>query len=150
MLEGCLPVPFPTISIHEAFAHPTSMFLRNLMSMDAEEMIRAQPMDTVVLIGGCDKTVPALLMGAISADIPAIQLVTGPMVTGSHRGIRVGACTDCRRCWGMYRAGEIDQEEITSVGNELVPSAGVSSQNLVVTTNTRRAESWEPPRRLLV
>jgi len=150
MLEGCLPVPFPTISIHEAFAHPTSMFLRNLMSMDAEEMIRAQPMDTVVLIGGCDKTVPALLMGAISADIPAIQLVTGPMVTGSHRGTRVGACTDCRRYWGMYRAGEIDQEEITSVANELVPSAGVSSQNLVVTTNTRRAESWEPPRRWLV
>ncbi|ORX34508.1 dehydratase family protein 2 [Kockovaella imperatae] len=124
MLSGALPVPFPTISLHESFAHPTSMFLRNLMSMDAEEMIRAQPMDAVILIGGCDKTVPALLMGAISADIPAIQLVTGPMVTGNHRGTRVGACTDCRRYWGMHRAGEIDLEEIVSVGNELVPSAG--------------------------
>lgn len=126
MLAGALPVPFPTISIHESFAHPTSMFLRNLMSMDAEEMIRAQPMDAVVLIGGCDKTVPALLMGAISADLPAVQLVTGPMVTGSAKGTRVGACTDCRRYWGMYRAGEIDMEEVADVGNELVPSAGVS------------------------
>jgi dihydroxy-acid dehydratase len=102
------------------------MFLRNLMSIDAEEMIRAQPMDAVVLVGGCDKTVPALLMGCLSADIPAIQLVTGPMVTGSHRGVRVGACTDCRGYWGRFRAGEIDIEEIGAVGNELVPSAGVS------------------------
>jgi dihydroxy-acid dehydratase len=124
LLSGCLPITFPTISLHESFAHPTSMFLRNLMSMDAEEMIRAQPMDAVVLIGGCDKTVPALLMGAISADLPAIQLVTGPMVTGSHRGTRVGACTDCRGYWGKFRAGEIDLEEIGNVGNELVPSGG--------------------------
>lgn len=124
MLQGALPVPFPTISLHESFAYPTSMFLRNLMSMDTEEMIRAAPMDAVVLIGGCDKTVPAQLMGAISANIPAIQLVVGPMVTGSHRGVRVGACTDCRGYWAKYRAGEIDIEEITQVGNELVPSAG--------------------------
>lgn len=97
----------------------------NLMSMDTEEMIRAAPMDSVVLIGGCDKTVPAQLMGAISADVPAIQLVVGPMVTGSHRGTRVGACTDCRGYWAKYRAGEIDLEEIGMVGNELVPSSGV-------------------------
>ena len=126
LLSGALPIPFPTISLHESFAHPTSMFLRNLMSIDTEEMIRAQPMDAVVLIGGCDKTVPAQLMGAISADVPAVQLVTGPMVTGSWRGVRVGACTDCRGYWGRYRAGEIDLEEIGMVGNELVPSAGVS------------------------
>ena len=92
---------FPTISIHESFAAPTSMYLRNLMSIDTEEMIRAQPMDAVVLIGGCDKTVPAQLMGAASAGIPAIQLVTGSMLTGSHRGERVGACTDCRRYWAQ-------------------------------------------------
>src|SRR5690554_7761244 len=85
LLAGGLPVPFPTISVHEAFSHPTSMFLRNLMAMDAEEMIRAQPMDAVVLIGGCDKTVPALLMGAASAGVPAILTVTGPMMTGDHR-----------------------------------------------------------------
>ena len=124
MLAGALPIPFPTISIHESFAHPTSMFLRNLMAMDTEEMIRAQPMDAVVLVGGCDKTVPAQLMGAASAGIPAIQLVTGPMLTGSNRGERVGACTDCRRFWARYRAGEIDDGEIAEVNDRLVPGAG--------------------------
>ena len=124
MLAGGLPVEFPTISIHESFAHPTSMFLRNLMSMDTEEMIRAQPMDAVVLIGGCDKTVPALLMGAASANVPAIVLVTGPMGTGSHKGERLGACTDCRRMWGKFRAGEIDAAEIEDISAKLVPTAG--------------------------
>ncbi|MGZ5130310.1 MAG: IlvD/Edd family dehydratase [Caldimonas sp.] len=127
MLAGGLPMAFPTISIHESFAAPTSMFLRNLMSMDTEEMIRAQPMDAVVLIGGCDKTVPAQLMGAASANIPAIQLVTGSMLTGSHRGERVGACTDCRRYWGRFRAGEIDAEETADVNNQLVASVGTCS-----------------------
>ena len=126
LLSGALPIPFPTISLHESFAHPTSMYLRNLLSMDTEEMIRAQPMDSVVMIGGCDKTVPAQLMGAISADVPAVCLVTGPMVTGSWKGVRVGACTDWRGYWGKSRAGEIDLEDIAQVGNELVPSAGVS------------------------
>ncbi|WP_244470887.1 IlvD/Edd family dehydratase [Microvirga massiliensis] len=124
MLSGALPIDFPTISIHESFAHPTSMFLRNLMAMDTEELVRAQPMDAVVLIGGCDKTVPAQLMGAASANVPAIQLVTGPMLTGSHRGERVGACTDCRRFWARYRAGEIDDAEISEVNDQLVPGAG--------------------------
>ncbi len=124
MLAGGLPVDFPTISIHESFAHPTSMFLRNLMSIDAEEMIRAQPMDAVVLIGGCDKTVPALLMGAASANVPAILCVTGPMGTGSHKGERLGACTDCRRMWGKFRAGEIDEAEIEDISAKLVPTAG--------------------------
>ncbi|MEP0508865.1 MAG: dihydroxy-acid dehydratase, partial [Aurantimonas coralicida] len=118
MLAGALPVPFPTISIHESFSHPTSMYLRNLMAMDTEEMIRAQPMDAVVLIGGCDKTVPAQLMGAASAKVPAIQLVTGPMLTGSHRGEKVGACTDCRRFWARHRAGEVDAEEISDVNSQ--------------------------------
>jgi dihydroxy-acid dehydratase len=86
MLAGGLPVKFPTISIGESFAAPTSMYLRNLMAMDTEEMLRAQPMDAVVLIGGCDKTVPAQLMGAASAGLPAVQLITGSMLTGSHRG----------------------------------------------------------------
>lgn len=127
MLAGGLPMDFPTISVHESFAAPTSMYLRNLMSMDTEEMIRAQPMDAVVLIGGCDKTVPAQLMGAASAGIPAIQLITGSMLTGSHRGERVGACTDCRRYWGKFRAGEIDAEETAAVNNQLVASVGTCS-----------------------
>ncbi|MCG5262824.1 IlvD/Edd family dehydratase [Cupriavidus gilardii] len=127
LLAGGLPMPFPTISIHESFAAPTSMVLRNLMSMDTEEMIRAQPMDAVVLIGGCDKTVPAQLMGAASAGVPAIQLVTGAMLTGSHRGERVGACTDCRRYWGKFRAGEIDAHETAQVNDQLVASVGTCS-----------------------
>ena len=127
MLAGGLPMDFPTISIHESFAQPTSMLTRNLMSMDTEEMIAAQPMDAVVLIGGSDKTVPAQLMGAASAGIPAIQLVTGSMLTGSHRGERVGACTDCRRYWGRFRAGEIDQSEVAAVNNQLVASVGTCS-----------------------
>ncbi|MBC8021673.1 MAG: dihydroxy-acid dehydratase [Burkholderiales bacterium] len=127
MLAGGLPIDFPTISIHESFAHPTSMYLRNLMSMDTEEMIRAQPMDAVVLIGGCDKTVPAQLMGAASANVPCIELVTGSMLTGSHQGERVGACTDCRRYWGRYRAEEIDSDEIARVNDQLVASVGTCS-----------------------
>lgn len=127
MLAGGLPVKFPTISIGESFAAPTSMYLRNLMSMDTEEMLRAQPMDAVVLIGGCDKTVPAQLMGAASAGLPAIQLITGSMLTGSHRGETVGACTDCRRYWARFRAEEIDAQEIADVNNQLVPSIGTCS-----------------------
>ena len=124
MLAGGLPIEFPVVSIHEAFSNPTSMFLRNLMAMDVEEMVRAQPMDAVVLIGGCDKTVPALLMGAASVDIPAILTVTGPMITGSHKGERLGACTDCRRLWGQHRAGTIDEAEIEDIGNKLAPGPG--------------------------
>ena len=127
MLAGGLPMDFPTISIHESFASPTSMFLRNLMSMDTEEMLKAQPMDAVVLIGGCDKTVPAQLMGAASAGLPAIQLITGSMLTGSHRGERVGACTDCRRYWAKFRAQEIEESEVADVNNQLVPSVGTCS-----------------------
>ena len=127
MLAGGLPMDFPTISLHESFAAPTSMYLRNLMSIDTEEMIRAQPMDAVVLIGGCDKTVPAQLMGAASANIPSIVLITGSMLTGSHRFERVGACTDCRRYWGKYRADEVDADEIEEVNNQLVASVGTCS-----------------------
>ena len=124
LAKGAIPLEFPTISVHEAFSYPTSMYLRNLMAMDTEEMIRAQPMDSCVLIGGCDKTVPAQLMGALSVDMPVIQLVTGPMLTGSHRGERVGACTDCRRLWAKLRADEIDEAEINEANNQLVPTGG--------------------------
>jgi dihydroxy-acid dehydratase len=127
LMAGGLPMPFPTISLHESFAYPTSLYLRNLMSIDTEEMIRAQPMDSVVLMGGCDKTVPAQLMGAASAGIPSIQLVTGSMMTGSHRAARVGACTDCRRYWARFRADEIDAEEINEVNDHLVPGVGTCS-----------------------
>jgi dihydroxy-acid dehydratase len=115
---------FPTISIAESFAYPTSMYLRNLMAMDTEEMIRAQPMDAVIVIGGCDKTLPAQLMAAISADLPTVVIPVGPMVVGHHKGEVLGACTDCRRLWGKYRAGEIDDAEIEAVNGRLAPSVG--------------------------
>ena len=121
---GGLPLEFPTTSLGEVFLSPTSLFLRNLMAMDTEEMIRGQPMDAVVLVGGCDKTVPAQLMGAISANIPAIQVVTGPMMTGRWRGERLGACTDCRRFWARYRAGEFTREAIDEVEGNLATTAG--------------------------
>lgn len=124
MLAGGLPMEFPTISIHESFSNPTSMFLRNLMAIDTEEMIRAQPVDSVVLIGGCDKTVPAQLMGAVSADVPAIQLITGPMLVGHHKGEILGACTDCRRLWGQHRAGQIDADELEVLSGRLAPTQG--------------------------
>ena len=108
LAAGALPIEFPTISLGEVFLNPTSLKFRNLMSMDTEEMVRAQPMDAVVLMGGCDKTVPAQFMGAVSAGRPAVMLVAGPMMTGRHRGERLGACTDCRRFWAQYRAGKID------------------------------------------
>lgn len=124
MLAGAMPMVFPTISIHESFAHPTSMFLRNLMAMDTEEMIRAQPMDAVIVIGGCDKTLPAQVMAAASVDLPTVVIPVGPMVVGHHKGEVLGACTDCRRLWSAHRAGEIDAAEIEVVNGRLAPSVG--------------------------
>jgi dihydroxy-acid dehydratase len=121
---GGLPMDFPTVSLGEVFLSPTSMMFRNLMAIDVEEMIRAQPMDAVVLVGGCDKTVPAQLMGAASADVPAIQLLGGPMMPTSFHGERLGACTDCRRFWAMHRAGKVDKAGIDEVEGNLATTAG--------------------------
>ena len=124
LTAGALPIEFPTISLGEVFLHPTSLKFRNLMSMDTEEMVRAQPMDAVVLMGGCDKTVPAQLMGAVSGGRPAVMLVAGPMMTGRHHGERLGACTDCRRFWAQYRASKVDDKEISEVEAKLATTAG--------------------------
>lgn len=124
LAAGGLPMSFPTISLGEVFLSPTSLMFRNLMSMDVEEMIRAQPMDAVVLVGGCDKTVPALLMGAVSANRPAILLTAGPMLAGRHGEERLGACTDCRRFWARYRAGDIDEPGIRAIETRLATTAG--------------------------
>ncbi len=121
---GGLALVFPTISLAETLLSPTSMLFRNLMAMGTEEMIRSQPMDGVVLLGGCDKTVPAQLMAAVSAGLPAVSLVTGAMRTGSWQGERLGACTDCRRYWLRHRAGEIDREEIGEIEQSLCPTGG--------------------------
>jgi dihydroxy-acid dehydratase len=138
LAAGALPVDFPTISLGEGFLNPTSLKFRNLMSMDTEEMVRAQPMDAVVLMGGCDKTVPAQLMGAVSANRPAVMLIGGPMMTGRHHGERLGACTDCRRFWAQYRAGKVDTKEINEVENNLATTAGTCAVMGTASTMARR------------
>ena len=124
LMEGGIPLSFPTISLGEMFTKPTTMLYRNLAAIDTEEMIRAQPIDGVVLMGGCDKMVPAQLMGAASADVPAIQFTGGPMSNGEYEGETLGACSDCRRYWQEYRAGEVDEEELEKINESLAPTAG--------------------------
>jgi dihydroxy-acid dehydratase len=151
---GGLPVDFPTVSLGEVFLNPTSLRFRNLMSMDTEEMIRAQPMDSVVLMGGCDKTVPAQLMGALSAGRPAIQLVGGPMMTGRHKGERLGACTDCRRFWAQYRAGTVEKREIDQIEGRLSTTSGTCAVMGTASTMAciaealacapRKRQAWPP------
>ncbi len=141
LAAGGLPLEFPTISLGEVFLHPTSLYFRNLMSMDTEEMIRGQPMDGVVLIGGCDKTVPAQLMGAVSAGLPTVQVVTGPMMTSRWRGERLGACTDCRRFWGRFRAGEIDRQTIEEVEGSLATTSGTCAVMGTASTMSAIAEA---------
>src|SRR5450759_5976533 len=92
---GGTPLQFPTMSLGEPYLRPTSLYLRNLMAMETEELIRAQPLDGVVLLGACDKTLPAQLMAAASVDLPAVLLTTGPSLPGNFQGRRLGACTDC-------------------------------------------------------
>jgi dihydroxy-acid dehydratase len=138
---GGLALEFPTISLHESTLAPNSMKFRNLMAMDTEEMIRAQPMDAVVLMGGCDKTVPAQLMAAASAGKPAIQLVGGPQMTSRHKGERVGACTDCRKFWVKFRAGEIGKAEIEEVEGRLVTTAGTCAVMGTASTMAAIAEA---------
>lgn len=141
LTAGGLPVVFPTISLGEVFLTPTSLKYRNLMALDTEEMIRAQPMDAVVAVGGCDKTVPAQLMALASAGKPAVQLLAGPMLTSGYRGERLGACTDCRRFWGRYRAGEIDAREIRQVESQLATTAGTCAVMGTASTMAAIAET---------
>jgi dihydroxy-acid dehydratase len=121
---GGLPLVCPTLSLGEILISPTSMLYRNLLAMETEEALRSYPMDAAVLLGGCDKTVPAQLMAAASANVPAISVVTGPMRTGSWRGRRLGACTDCRSYWTEFRGGELKQKEIEEIGQALCPTGG--------------------------
>src|SRR5687768_16134725 len=121
---GGLPLEFPTISIGEVFVSPTSMLFRNLAAMDTEEMIRAQPLDGVVLLAACDKTTPAALMGAASADVPAMLVTSGPMLNGRYEGQDLGACTDCRRYWTEFRAGTVTREKMRELENNLARSEG--------------------------
>lgn len=121
---GGFPLEFPTISLGEIYLNPTSMLYRNLAAMDTEEMIRGQPIDGVVLLVNCDKTIPAALMGACSADLPAIMLSGGPALNGSFRGQMLGACTDCRRMTTEWQAGTIDDATYKEIEENVFPSHG--------------------------
>jgi dihydroxy-acid dehydratase len=121
---GGLPLEFPTISLGEVFLSPTSMIFRNLAAIDTEEMIRAQPMDGVVLLASCDKTIPAQLMGAASADLPAIMVTGGPTLSGRWDGRDLGACTDCRGFWTEYRDGKIDDSTLRDIEDAICRSDG--------------------------
>lgn len=121
---GGFPLEFPTISLGEMFMKPTSMLYRNLMSMDVEESIKANPIDGVVLLCGCDKTTPAQLMGAASANIPAIMVTGGPMLSGQWRNRKLGAGTDGRKLFDLYRAGKLTDEEWCEVEGGIARSAG--------------------------
>jgi L-arabonate dehydrase len=121
---GGVPLEFPTISLGEMFMKPTTMLFRNLMAMDVEESIRANPIDGVVLLCGCDKTTPAQLMGAASADIPAIMVTGGPMLAGRWRDEQLGSGTDGRRLFQEYRAGKIGEEQWAEVEGCIARSHG--------------------------
>jgi dihydroxy-acid dehydratase len=112
------------MSLGEFNMLPTTMLFRNLASMEIEESIRANPLDAVVLLGGCDKTTPALLMGAASADVPAILVTGGPQLSAHWRGETLGSCTDCRRFESELRAGRITEQDWTELQANIVRSPG--------------------------
>jgi L-arabonate dehydrase len=123
-MAGGFPLEFPTISLAEMLMKPTAMLFRNLMAMDVEESIRANPLDGVVLLCGCDKTTPAQLMGAASADVPALLITSGPMLSGDWNGRKLGAGTDGRKLFDLHRAGELSDESLGEVECSLARSAG--------------------------
>lgn len=124
IMAGGIPLEFPTISVGEMFTSPTTMLYRNLVAMDTEEMINAQPIDGVVLIGGCDKMAPAQLMAAASANKPAILFTGGPMDNGEYNAKTLGACSDCRYFWQEYKAGTVNEKEINEINAQLAPTSG--------------------------
>jgi dihydroxy-acid dehydratase len=138
---GGLPMVFPTMSLGEILLSPTSMLFRNLLAMETEELVQAQPMDAVVLLGGCDKTVPAQLMAAAVSSVPSIVEVTGPMITNTWRGERLGACTDCRRMWARGRAGTLSSDELTEVEGSLATTPGTCMVMGTASTMATMAEA---------
>lgn len=121
---GALPLVCPTLSLGETIISPTAMLFRNLLAMETEEALQAYPMDAAVLVGGCDKTLPAQLMAAASANLPAVSVVVGPMRSGNWHGQRLGACSDCRGFWARHRAGELNASEIDELTQSLCPTGG--------------------------
>jgi L-arabonate dehydrase len=138
---GGVPFEFPTISLGETFMRPTTMLFRNLMAMDVEESIRANPLDGVVLLCGCDKTTPAQLMGAASADIPAIMVPGGPMFAGNWRGQRIASGTDGRKLFDLYRSGKLTDEELNEIEGCVSRTVGHCTVMGTASTMTNLAEA---------
>ena len=141
LAAGGFPLEFPTISLGEIYMRPTSMLFRNLMAMDVEECIRAYPMDAVVLLCGCDKTTPAQLMGAASADIPAIMVPGGPMLSGQWRDRKLGSGTDGRKLFDIFRTGGISEEQWCEIEGGISRSAGHCTVMGTASTMTSLAEA---------
>src|SRR5579872_3079133 len=139
--SGGFPLEFPTISLGEMFMRPTTMMFRNLMAMDVEESIRANPIDGVVLLCGCDKTTPAQLMGALSADIPAIVVTGGPMLSGQWKDRQLGAGTDGRKLFDLFRTGQLSEEEWGEIEGGTARSAGHCTVMGTASTMTSLAEA---------
>ena len=138
---GGFPLVFPTMSLGEMFLKPTAMLFRNLMAMEVEESIRANPLDGVVLLSGCDKTTPAMLMGAASADLPAIVVTGGPMLGGIWRDRRLGAGTDGRKLFDLHRTGQLSEEQLSEIEGSLARSAGHCSVMGTASTMAALAEA---------
>jgi L-arabonate dehydrase len=138
---GGFPLEFPTISLGEMFMRPTTMLYRNLMAMDVEESIRANPMDGVVLLCGCDKTTPAQLMGAASADLPAIMVPGGPMLSGQWKDQRLGSGTDGRKLFDLFRTGRLTEEQWCEIEGGISRSAGHCTVMGTASTMTSLAEA---------
>jgi L-arabonate dehydrase len=141
LTAGGIPLEFPTISLGEMFMRPTAMLFRNLMAMDVEESIRANPLDGVVLLCGCDKTTPAQLMGCASADIPSIVVPGGPMLSGQWKDRKLGAGTDGRKLFDLYRAGKMSDEELCEIEGGIARSAGHCTVMGTASTMTSIAEA---------
>lgn len=138
---GGFPVEMPSLSVDESFTKPTSMLYRNMLAMETEEMIRSHPLDGVVLMGGCDKTTPGLVMGAISASVPMIYLPAGPMLSGNYAGKVLGSGSDAWKYWDERRAGNVTDEEWRGVQGGIARSAGVCMTMGTASTMTAIADA---------
>ncbi len=138
---GGFPIELPSISLAEMYVKPTTMLYRNMLSMEVEELIRSHPVDGVVLMGGCDKTTPALLMGAISNDLPTIFLPAGPMLRGNYKGKFLGSGSDGWKYWAELRAGNITKEDWANVENGIARSFGHCMTMGTASTMTAIAEA---------
>ncbi|MFC7387200.1 L-arabinonate dehydratase [Sphaerisporangium rhizosphaerae] len=137
---GGYPVELPVMSLSESFMKPTTMLYRNLLAMETEELLRAHPVDAAVLMGGCDKTTPALIMGAISMDIPAIFVPSGPMIPGNYRGEVLGSGSDMWRYWADKKAGLVGEAEMSGVEEGIARSPGHCMTMGTASTMTSVAE----------